>query len=143
MNASGMIINSTPTKFSEFENKNNVLKSVSDGKFNFFIGIISLINIGYLWANRDKVFEIYRLIHYHKFFIPSLIIIFLWCIFVFVLKGHPFMNEKHPAVKTLEKSTHAGLFALIIALFAYIDIVIPVFWLVLLIHFIFNDPELE
>ena len=143
MNSSGMIINSSPGKFSEFHDKEKVLISVKDGKFNIFFILITFVNLLYLWANKEKVINLFKLVHHHKFFLPSIIIIFFWCIFIFIFKGYPFLNSNHPAIDILEKSTQAGLFALIIALFAYTDIVIPVFWLVMLVHFIFNDPKLE
>ena len=119
------------------------LESVKDGNFNIFIIIIIAINCFYLYANKDKVFKLVRLFTHHDGFIPSLIGLIIWIIFIFILKGRPIFDEKHPAVELLIKSTNAGLFALIIALFAYIDLVLPVFWFVLLIHFIFNDPSLD
>ena len=82
-----------------------------------------------------------------SFYILFEIVIYLFLnldiIFIFILKGKPIFDEKHPAIELLIKSTNAGLFALTIALFAYIDLVLPVFWFVLLIHFIFNDPSLD
>lgn len=117
------------------------LESVKNGDFNIFILIIIIINCFYLYANKDKVFKLTKLFTHHDGFIPSSIGIILWLIFILFLKGKPIFHEKHPAVELLIKSTNAGLFALIIALFAYIDLVLPVFWFVLLIHFIFNDPS--
>lgn len=123
--------------------ENKQLDSIKDGTFNIFIFIIIIINSFYLYANKDKVIKLTRLFTHHDGFIPSIIALILWIIFIFILKGKPIFDEKHPAIELLIKSTSAGLFALIIALFAYIDLVLPVFWFVLLMHFIFNDPSLD
>tara|TARA_B100000989_G_C19253622_1_gene349122 strand:+ start:79 stop:510 length:432 start_codon:yes stop_codon:yes gene_type:complete len=143
MNSSGMFISSIPTNFSDISSGNNKIESIIHGKYSLFIIFITIINIVYLWFNRYKVIKLYDLFHDHIFFIPSLIFIIIWIFLLFIMEGYPIFQRNHPVLKLLKKSTNAGLFALVIALFAYIDIVIPVFWTVLLIHFIFNDPDLD
>lgn len=127
----------------DFKKENSVVSAIHHGDFNIFIIIIVLINCFYLYANKDKVFKLAKLFTHHDFFIPSIILLICWIIFIIFLKGRPIFDQKHPAVILLIKSTNAALFALTIAIFAYIDLVLPVFWFVLLIHFIFNDPRLD
>tara|TARA_Y100000389_G_C17444908_1_gene510956 strand:+ start:1774 stop:2106 length:333 start_codon:yes stop_codon:yes gene_type:complete len=103
--------------------------------------------------NNLKLFLIFSLyivlttayiIHKHKyknikaliadpFFIISLSMIILWIIYIYYFNGYGLINnEKLYNIKT---ATFHGMIAFIIALFAHIDVTIPVFWLILLISY--------
>ena len=86
------------------------------------------------------IFQInkYKIV-YHLFTNPlwffSFIIIILWNIYIFKFNAIGLIQEDSSRLQDMKNATFHGAIGFIIALFAHIDVTIPVFWLILLITY--------
>ena len=126
------------TNFNEINSKENKIHKI---EFYMSVILIIIINLFYLYANKKEVELLFTLVKNHKYFTPSMIGLIIWLVVVLILNENNDLKNKYPTIKILIRSTRMAIYALIIATFAYIDIVLPVFWFVLLIHFLSHNHE--
>ena len=83
----------------------------------------------------------HKIIHHlfiNPFWIISFILIILWTIFVFKFNAIGLIDKDSSRLEDMKDATIHGIIGFIISLFAYIDVTIPVFWLILLISYYFG-----
>ena len=88
---------------------------------------------------KKKHIELLKLIKRPEWTI-SLIIISLWSLYILKFNAYTLLDETPQEKRKFKIATIHAIIAFIIALFAYIDLTIPVFWLVLfVVYYIGKD----
>jgi len=101
---------------------------------------ISIIFLVYTILTMFYIFHThkYKLVQHlfsNPFWLVSFIIIILWSIYVFKFNAVGLLHNDSKRLQDMKDATLHGGIGFIIALFAHIDVTIPVFWLILLISY--------
>ena len=101
-----------------------------------FFTILSFLKILYSDHVLNKFFKMI----YRRDWLLSFGIIILWVIFIIGFNGQtPYFNINEKDIDRFKISTQKAILAFIIAVFAYLEITIPTFWLVFLIAYYLGE----
>ena len=95
--------------------------------------IYFILTIFYIFhTNKHKiVHNLFR----NPLWVFSFILIVLWSIYILKFNAIGLIYEDSSRLEDMKDATIHGIIGFIIALFAHIDVTIPVFWLILLISY--------
>ena len=83
----------------------------------------------------DKHYKLFKLFTRYEW-ILSFIFILVWSLYILQFNAFGYFNNKPEDLIQFKKATHHAILALIISIFAYLELIVPVFWLVLIVSFL-------
>jgi hypothetical protein len=96
--------------------------------------VITVMRLAGVWGSAGPLKKL-KDIFTHLGFVIGFIIAIAWTIFILVFGGANYFTDDDEIYNSYIEATKHGVLAIIIALFAKIELIIPVFWLVWLVAF--------